>query len=301
MKHSTFTSFLTVTVLVAGMAYAEEVRAHGGDRIEKVIIGSDANNTSNPTVQPQDDALAGGGRDQTQQFGDILKGTKKDDVIIGRLGTDVIRGRRGNDVLIGGTEDFNPSNRDRAFGNRGNDIFMWAPGDGSDFFDGGRDDDALMFGLIGELLTQDKEPEFRVDLPTGPNADDSRDSDPIFLHPKTKLPVMNVSGSPGFCKVIDKTNAVGGKAALDALGIDHLVQFFIRGVADAFENGTQDPPIDNGLRVTLHLRNVEVLVCTTRNGGNIQVFDLTKAPAEEITFYDIDENDLRERIQEIVF
>ena len=43
--------------------------------------------------------------------------------------------------LIGGTEDFNSSvdgdgngsdNRDRAYGDNGDDVFIWAPGDGSD-------------------------------------------------------------------------------------------------------------------------------------------------------------------------
>ena len=123
-----------------------------GIGIDKIITGSDLNNKQNPTVQPQDPAQSGGGRDQTLQFGDILKGTWKDDLLIGRLGTDIMWGKRGNDILIGGTEDFNSFNRDRAFGGRGKDIFMWAPGDGSDFFDGGRSLDILMLGLIGEVV-----------------------------------------------------------------------------------------------------------------------------------------------------
>ena len=37
-----------------------------------LIEGSDQNNIANPFVQPQDPALSGGGRDQSQQFGDVL-------------------------------------------------------------------------------------------------------------------------------------------------------------------------------------------------------------------------------------
>ena len=54
------------------------------------------------------------------------------------------------------------------------------------------------------------------------------------------------------------------------------MQFFIRGVADSFANGTQNT--DNGLRVTLHLNDVEFLVCTDRDGGLIEVLDLRTSP-----------------------
>ena len=60
------------------------------------------------------------------------------------------------------------------------------------------------------------------------------------------------------------------------LGIDHLVRFFIRGRAESFADGVQSE--DNGLRVTLHLRDVEFLACTNRNGGEIEVLDLTTSP-----------------------
>ncbi len=98
---------------------------------------------------------------------------------------------------------------------------------------------------------------------------------------------------------IDESNAEGGKAALDALSIDHLVKFLIRGVANAFESGAQST--DNGLRVTLHLKDVETLVCTNRDGGLIQVFDLTKSPAQEIDIDQIQNNTLRNRIKAMVF
>ncbi|MGB0908961.1 MAG: hypothetical protein ACPGYT_01245 [Nitrospirales bacterium] len=93
-------------------------------RIHNIIRATDLNNISNPTVQPQDPVLSGGGRDQTLQLGDVLCRTQNDDLIIGKLGTDLHFGYHGDDIIIGGTENFNPFNRDRTFGGRGNDIFM---------------------------------------------------------------------------------------------------------------------------------------------------------------------------------
>ncbi|GJL66366.1 MAG: hypothetical protein NPIRA05_13370 [Nitrospirales bacterium] len=300
MTHATLTSLLTGMALLTGVGMLDQAEGrnwHGKHnvKIKNVIEATDLNNTTNPTVQPQDPALAGDDRDQTLRSGDVLIGSFRDDLIIGKLGPDLLVGNYGNDVMIGGTEDFSPSNQDRAFGGHGKDIFMWAPGDGSDQFDGGKGKDAVMFGLIGEI-GDDQNIKFAVDLPGTP---DTGDSDPIFLDPKTNLPLMNASGSPGFCEVIDASNADGGQAALDALDVDHLVKFFIRAAADAFESGAQNT--DNGLRVTLHLKNVETLVCTNREGGLIQVYDLTQVPAHPIDVDEIQSNTLRKRIQAIVF
>ena len=300
MTRTTITAAFTVMIFVSSMGFTNDTEARKWkkrqpNRIQNVIIASDLNNKANPTVQPTDPALAGGDRDQTLQFGDFLLGTKKDDLIIGKLGTDILLGKDGNDVLVGGTEDFNPFNRDRAFGGSGHDIFLWAPGDGSDLFEGGQGWDAVMFGKIGEIA-ESGNIEFNVSPPGTPG---SQNSDPIFLNPLTNLPLMDVSQSPGFCEIIDESNAEGGKDALDALGIDHLVKFLIRGVADAFENGTQN--IDNGLRVTLHLKDVETLVCTNRDGGLIQVYDLTQSPPQEIDLDQIRNKKLRKRIKSMVF
>ena len=67
-----------------------------------------------------------GGGDQSLQLGDSLTGTADADLLVGALGVDVLFGREGDDILIGGTEDFNPLNRDRAFGDSGDDVFIWA-------------------------------------------------------------------------------------------------------------------------------------------------------------------------------
>lgn len=251
-------------------------------------IGADNNSADNPFIQPTDPALSGGGRDQTLQFGDLLIGRNWDDLLIGRLGTDVLVGGGANDVLVGGTEHFNSFNRDRAFGGPGVDLFMWAPGDGSDLFIGGPGEDAVLFGLIGEL--ENGEVVFRV-------ADDQLAGD-VYIDPTTGLPLMDVTNSPGFCEVIDESSEYGADEELEALGLDDLVRFSLRDVRDSFEAGEQSE--DNGLRVTLHLKDVEVLVCASRDGGVIEYVDLTVSPPQLIDFYQLDPK-LQQRLADIVF
>jgi hypothetical protein len=238
-------------------------------------IGADNNNVDNPLVQPNDDpANSGGGIDQSLQNGDILVGTRREDVQIGLLGIDVILGDRGADVQIGGP-DPGGNNNDRAFGGPGQDAFLWQPGDGSDFFDGGGQADAVVFGDI------------QIDDQSGVPS----------LDPETGLPVINVTDNGGFCEVVDGADP-DDAAALEELGLDHLVRFFVRAVADAFEAGQQNT--DNGLRVTLHLVDVEFAVCAMREGGAIEVFDLRVSPPAVIAIEDIGNTRLRRQLQEIV-
>jgi hypothetical protein len=240
----------------------------------EVQIGADNNNIDNPLVQPQDPALSGGGRDQSLQNGDILKGTRRGDVQIGLLGIDVILGNVGNDIQIGGP-DPGGNNNDRAFGDRGQDAFLWQPGDGSDFFDGGGQADAVVFGNI-QIGDQPGVP---------------------FLDPETGLPAIDVTNLNGFCEVIDGADPEDA-AGLEELGLDHLVRFFARDAADAFE---EDPTTgDNGLRVTLHLIDVEFVVCAVREGGAIEVFDLSVSPPAVIDIEDIGSGRLRRQLQGIV-
>ena len=242
-----------------------------------VIEGSDSNNIDNPLVQPQDNALAGGGRNQSQNFSDVLQGGAGDDLLIGNLGRDLLVGNEGDDLLFGGTEDFNPENRDFALGGPGNDAFIWAPGDGSDFFDGGPGDaDTVIFGIVGE--EGDDAPVFAVD--------NDQQADGIFIDPSTGIPRVDVTGSPGFCNVIDGSSPYVSADDLEALDLTHLVQFSIRSIADAFD---ADGGEDNGLRVTVHLKNVEFLVCTHRDGQRIEVLDLTTQPPSPASLDDLPE------------
>lgn len=264
-------SLLIPTALGVFMAYTGHAAATGvGGKIDKITIGADNNSRDNPFVQPQDPALSGGGLDQSMQFGDVLLGRFGNDLQIGGLGTDVLAGGHGNDVMIGGLEHFNPLNRDRAFGGSGSDVFIWKPGDGSDLFFGGRQQDAVVFGVVGE--NKDGGVAFEV-------LNDQVAGD-VFIDPDTSLPLVDVTNSPGFCEVIDRHTSPEAKDELQALGLDHLVRFSLRGFRDSFEAGQQSE--DNGLRVTLHLKDVEVLVCTSRDGGAIEILDLTVSPPQPI-------------------
>ncbi len=273
-------------MLCANMAMATNAPWY---RMSNIQTGGDNNAIDNPFVQPQDPALAGGGRDQTMQFGDVLRGNRRDNLQIGGLGTDIMFGGLGHDVMIGGLEHFNPANRDRAFGGRGSDIFIWKPGDGSDLFDGGPGKDVVVFGVVGE--DNGGFVEFAVS--------DDQQAGKVFIDPASKLPEVDVSGSPGFCEIIDDSTSADAADQLSALDLDHLVRFSLRGIRDAFEAGEQSD--DNGLRVTLHLRNVETLVCTSRDGGEIEIFDLTQSPPAPISIKDVRSPKTQARLRSMIF
>lgn len=247
----------------------------------KTIIGTDLNNISNHIIQPSEDALSGGGRNQSLNFGDVVIGGHGDDILIGGLGIDVIMGKTGDDVLIGGTEDFNPENRDRAFGGPGYDAFIWAPGDGSDYFNGGPGIDVVIFGKLDEVDGDTSKSTVETD----------QNFDGIFINPETSLPSTDVTNSPGFCNIFDSSNTDANELA--KLGLDHLVQFVLRGKADAFDAGTNSD--DNGLRVTLHLKDVEYIVCTPRLGGAIEVLDIRTQPPTSANL-----SDLPKRFQDLI-
>ncbi len=65
-----------------------------------------------------------------------ITGTPNDDILPGTPGRDTIRGLAGNDTITPG------KNVDRAFGDEGDDTFVWAKGDGQDRFDGGPEIDS---------------------------------------------------------------------------------------------------------------------------------------------------------------
>lgn len=271
LTHATTRRAATAATVTVALSTAAAALVLSG--LPTLSVGSDANSANNPFIQSPDPALSGGGRDQTLKFGDVLRGdtgASLDDVLLGRLGVDVLFGGLGDDVLVGGSEHFNPENRDRAFGEAGNDVFLWSPGDGNDFFDGGEGIDTVVFGLLGEL--EAGQLVFRV-------ATDQLAGD-VFIDPLDGLPRMNVSGSPGFCEVIDASSSATAAAELAALDVEHLVKFFLRGVNNAFLTGQQ--ATDNGLRVTLYLRDVEVLVCTSPSGGVMEAFNLTVSPPQPL-------------------
>jgi len=250
----------------------------------ELVTGTDSNTISHPLLSLNPGG-PGGSPNQSLRAGDVLVGDEQDNIIVGGLGVDVLLGYAGDDILIGGTEDFNSNvdgddngsdNRDRALGYDGDDAFIWAPGDGSDFFDGGDGIDVVIFGILGEARDADGNtdgaPFFAVNPPSGAG---SQDFDGIFLDANNQ-PVVNVSGSPGFCSVLDTAT---NQAAFSELNIDNVVRFSLRNSANQFDAGER--PTDDGLRVAVTLKNTEYLVCTKReldadnSANNIEVIDIS--------------------------
>ncbi|WP_087462891.1 hypothetical protein [Oleiphilus messinensis] len=247
-----------------------------------VIQGTDLNRKTSALLSLNPGG-PGGSPNQSLRAGDILSAqADTNSILIGGLGVDVLLGNSGNDILIGGTEDFNSSvdgdnagadNRDRAFGQDGEDVFIWSPGDGSDFFDGGPGTDVLIFGLLGENKDSNGDtngaPFFNVNPP---NREGSQDFDGIALN-DNNLPIVDVSNSPGFCSVL---SAFDHPDEFALLNLDHIVRFSLRGIANDFDAGVRTD--DDGLRVAISARNVEYVVCTGRESG-IEVLDLSTNPA----------------------
>ena len=285
-------SLLTSALLCSSMTNVAQAWNHYdyfSPKLPNVIVGNDLNSaeSADPIIQQLFSANRGsnGGGDQSLQFFDNLKGTYINDVLIGGLGADNLFGSWGNDIMIGGTEDFNSFPRtDRAYGQFGHDLFMWAPGDGNDFFDGGKGIDVLALGPIGEIRDNDgSEPGFPVFNVSPPGTPGSGDFDGIFLN-EYNQPVMNVTGSPGFCSVVESQDY---PQAFDALDLDHVVRFTLRGFANSF--GVEQEA-DDGLRIAISVKNVEYLVCASRAGGEIEVLDLTTSPPSPAALEDLPAN-----------
>ena len=249
--------------------------------VSVLITGNDANSKASSLLSLNPSG-PGGSPNQSLRSGDVLYASEgAPSTLIGALGVDILIGDSGNDILIGGTEDFNSSvdgdgngsdNRDRAFGNAGDDVFIWSPGDGSDFFDGGEGVDVLVFGVLGEQQDSDGSTEgapfFNVNPP---GQDGSQDFDGIFLN-EDNQPVVNVSTSPGFCSVL----AAGDHPTeFDLLNVDHIIRFSLRRIANDFDAGLRED--DDGLRVAVSAKNVEFVVCADREEG-IEVLDLSTFP-----------------------
>ncbi len=221
-------AILAMVILLPGSAGAGNVKdfTRAG-----VLIGIDDDNQDNPLVQPADSGI-----NQSLDNADVLEGQDGPDVIIGLLGGDFLSGGTDDDILIGGPESFVAPNKDVILGGSGNDINIWAPGDGSDAFIGGEGDyDAHVFGII------DRD-DAGVPILT-----------PSDIRRRTGIPTANTSGLPGFCAL--------EKVSRAETGYDYFVRFTTFG--------------DGLLKVTIRLRDVEQLFCTGPGGGAIFYADLT--------------------------
>jgi hypothetical protein len=201
-----------------------------GTRGSDVLFGADDDNQQNPAIQP-----AGVVANQSLNNTDVIDGKAGNDLLIGLLGGDVIRGGPGDDVIVGGTEQFTQPNSDIMYGDSGNDVVIWRPGDGSDVFIGGHGTDALVMGAIDR---------------------DARNL-PVIVpargrHAKTGLPTADVTGQPGFCTLED----VRGQD----IGYDFLVRFFLKSTG--------------ALAVTMRVAEVEQVFCTSQTAQAITFADL---------------------------
>ncbi|MCB1032322.1 MAG: hypothetical protein KDD47_00625 [Acidobacteria bacterium] len=237
---------LALTVLSVGFPGVAEAGAAGDFTRAGVLIGADDDNQDNPLVQPGDSGI-----NQSLDNADVLEGQDGPDILIGLLGSDLLSGGSDDDILIGGPEAFVAPNKDIILGGSGNDINIWAPGDGSDAFIGGEGDfDAQVFGVI------------------------DRDGDgvpiltPSDVRRRTGIPTAEVTHQGGFCTL--------EKVDRGETGYDYFVRF------TTFSDGL--------LKVTIRLKDVEQLFCTSPNGGAITYADLT-APTpvlEEVSLADVE-------------
>ena len=116
-----------------------------GTPAKDVTVGGDNDNADNPFIQPP-----GVTAKQHMDNTDVLFGRANDDLLIGKLGGDTLLGGEHNDILIGGPEKAATPNSDVLIGEEGNDINIWAPGDGSDVFAGNEGKDTMIFAPFVE-------------------------------------------------------------------------------------------------------------------------------------------------------
>lgn len=256
IKHSVQTSILALFIGVNSTPTFAGAQVGGNDRpddcagLSEVLIGQDNDNINNAqfqTIAPPPN--------QSLNNADILQGNNGCDVLVGLFGDDVLDGGDGSDIMIGGTEQFDPEgfgSRDIMLGGEGNDINIWAPGDGSDAFLGGRGSrDVQVFGLVSK--DQNNVP---ILSPVRGKFSD------------TGIPTVDVSGSPGFCRLEDVRET--------DLGFDFLVRFFVRATGN--------------LAVTVRLKDVEQIFCTSEIGGQITFANLRD---ESPNFVEISQTEVR--------
>jgi hypothetical protein len=135
-----------VAAAVAGVALTA-VAASGtvapGTPGKDVTRGLDNDNATNTFIQPP-----GVVAKQHMDNADVLFGRANDDFLQGNLGSDTLVAGSGHDILIGGPDNFTSPNSDVMLGETGNDINIWAPGDGSDAFAADLGYDTMIFAPL---------------------------------------------------------------------------------------------------------------------------------------------------------
>ena len=250
--------FVATLGVVLGPAHRTQAAVDEGGARPQLLIGTDEDNINNVSIQ------AGAAANQSLNRTDVISGGPGNDVIFGLNGNDVIDGGPGRDIILGGPDGGaapgGPPNSDIMFGGPGNDVNLWAAGDGSEAFLGGPGTDALVFGATDREAVAD--PQTGVRLPT------LLSGVPGFPQ---GIPTADVSGQPQHCTV--------ERSPLPSY--DYLVRF--RGPA-------------NNIIVTVRVRDVEQVFCTSEHGGGIAFADLT-LPSP--TFVDISQQET-ERLNRLV-
>lgn len=136
---------LASAALVVGLGATSTALVQPGTPAKDVTFGGDNDNADNPFIQPPG-VTAKLDMDNT----DVLFGRANDDLLIGRLGSDTLLGGTEDDILVGGPEKTSTPNSDTLVGDEGNDMAIWAPGDGNDAFIGNEDRDTMVFAPFVE-------------------------------------------------------------------------------------------------------------------------------------------------------
>jgi hypothetical protein len=188
---------VSALALAGAMAPSASAVAEPGTPAKDVHLGLDNDNAANAFIQPP-----GVTAKQHMDNTDLLFGRDNDDLLIGNLGGDTLLGGRGSDILVGGPEGGSAPNSDVLIGDTGNDINIWAPGDGSDAFAGNEGFDTMVFA------------------PFVKNSDGSLKLE--WSHNR-KVPRVDIDGLPQFgCDIVPVPTS-------ERLGFQFLVRFTVNG------------------------------------------------------------------------
>lgn len=189
---------LVSSALVVGLGAASTALVQPGTPAKDVTVGGDNDNAANPFIQPP-----GVTAKQHMDNTDVLFGRANDDLLIGRLGGDTLLGGTQDDIMIGGPEKFAAPNSDVIVGEEGDDINIWAPGDGSDANIGNEGRDTMIFA---------------------PFVEDRNGSLLLTPYAGRSVPRVAIDEQPAFsCTVVEVP-------ASENLGFQHLVRFNVDGV-----------------------------------------------------------------------
>lgn len=203
--HTTSTRRLARSVVALGLAagvvsavtVAGQAAVIPGTDGPDVHFGLDNDNAANTFIQPPG-VVAKQHMDNT----DVVFGRDGKDLLVGNLGSDTIPGGKGADILVGGPEDFTAPNSDVLLGDKGDDINIWSPGDGSDAYIGDEGYDTMIFAPFVE------ETDGTLVLET---------------YRGREIPRVDISSQPEFSCTIVKV------PANEELGFQFLVRFNVNG------------------------------------------------------------------------